>query len=289
MLTKDEISEKTIGLIETLRTTCNNYYLKDIKVTHTIEQIGKGSYGEVQKVITNEDEIVALKISRGKSFCNLKNEAMILSMCNHPNIVKFYGYKQRISPYFSSGQMFIEYCESDLQNYIEERRRQNNPLTQYEIKMIFNQMVSASEYLYNQFGIVHRDIKLENYLVQTVNNEIKIKLCDFGFATKSISDMKEYVGSPSFCAPEILANTPYSYKAELFSLGICLYYMLNGRMPFKAQTSNQLMQFYKLHSQFIFEKSVENDLVSLCQNCLEYNVEKRISINELHSKVLIEC
>lgn len=284
ILERDVINEKMKETLENIRTRCQTYYLKEIPRYYTVKTIGNGAYGQVHQIISGQKNAYALKSSRGESFNNLKKEAMILSLCNHPNIITFIGFKQMITPRISTGQLCLELCSCNLQEYVDKRRKQGKPLNETEIRSIFHQMVSASEYLYKEFGIVHRDIKLENYLIKEENGTIIVKLCDFGFASKCSEKMFEYVGSPTFCAPEILNNTPYSYKVDMFSLGICLFYMLNGRFPFDVKSSTQLISAYNKRSSFEFNCGVGKELKGMCSNCLSYDVDQRMSISELKVK-----
>ena len=74
-------------------------------------------------------------------------------------------------------------------------------------------------------GYVHRDIKLENIMIQTINNEkLIVKIVDFGFAEKiNLESLVSRAGTPGYIAPEIFDSKPYSDKGDIFSLGIILY------------------------------------------------------------------
>jgi len=90
----------------------------------------------------------------------------------------------------------------------------------------------------NQKGWIHRDIKAENVLIsQVTEDEIYVKLCDFGFCTKKTDQngvtlkLREVVGSPYYLAPEVL-NQNYGQKCDLWSLGVLMYFILSNSFPF---------------------------------------------------------
>lgn len=90
-------------------------------------------------------------------------------------------------------------------------------------------------------NIIHRDIKLENILIES--ETMIIKIIDFGFSVKVSSDKKLniFCGTPSYMAPEIVKKTEYFGKsADIWSLGILLYVMLFGKFPFRGKDDNDL-------------------------------------------------
>lgn len=82
-------------------------------------------------------------------------------------------------------------------------------------------------------GIAHRDLKLANILLK---KDLTIKLADFGFAKEQSSTeevmMKTYCGTPITMAPEILKGKPYDKKCDLWSLGVILFQLIYGKLPF---------------------------------------------------------
>lgn len=91
----------------------------------------------------------------------------------------------------------------------------------------------------HQNRILHRDLKPQNILL----NEGVIKICDFGFAKKmsaSTNFLRSIKGTPLYIAPEILQSKPYTFKVDVWSLGIILYELAYGKTPFHAHTIQQL-------------------------------------------------
>ena len=93
--------------------------------------------------------------------------------------------------------------------------------------------------------IYHRDIKLENILLQKdENGELKVKIIDFGFSIWMAHDQREkiYCGTPSYMAPEILMKKPYHPgPADVWALGVLLYILLCGKFPYKGRTDRELL------------------------------------------------
>lgn len=115
-------------------------------------------------------------------------------------------------------------------------------LEEYESAIIFKQLVEAIKYLNHELGLIHRDLKPENVLV-VLNKEKnliqRVKLIDFGFAVyknnlKNLPDRQKFAGTPGFVAPEIFLGQDYDESVDMFSLGIIMYFMLCGNLPFNS-------------------------------------------------------
>ncbi|XP_066206316.1 serine/threonine-protein kinase MARK2-like [Saccopteryx leptura] len=169
--------------------------------------------------------LVAVKILSIKSF-NPKvfREVELLKSLNHPNVVKL------VEVIVTDSTLFIvmEYVSGgDLSNYLPS----NRPSTESEARHIFRQLISAVQYCH-WVGIVHRDLKLENVLVDAHRN---IKVTDFGLGRKVEKDeLKTYCGTEWFMAPEMLQCRTYEgRKVDIWGLGVILFQMVTGELPFK--------------------------------------------------------
>lgn len=132
----------------------------------------------------------------------------------------------------------IELCSGgDLFSYIKKRRRLKEDVARF----FFKQLVEGLAYIHNARKVVHRDIKLENILLDATGN---VKICDFGVSRQlktGMEKMKEQCGTPAYIAPEILLDKGYvGFNVDMWSAGVCLYAMLIGSVPFKASTMDKL-------------------------------------------------
>lgn len=97
---------------------------------------------------------------------------------------------------------------------------QNHGLKINEVQNIFSQLIIAIEYLHNELNISHRDLKLENVML------------DFGFSSIKKNIMSTLCGSIPYCAPEVLKCQTYTKEADIWCLGVILYSLVSGKLPF---------------------------------------------------------
>ena len=263
------------------------YYIKNGKYPTTKMRfykygrlLGKGAFGKVNlslNVLTGR--LVAIKLinktritsERQRSRIQIETNIM-KSLTNNPYIVKIF------ETYETQKHICIvmEYiCAGDLLSYIRKRSKLTEPIAKY----IFKQIILGLQYIHNH-NIVHRDIKLDNILIDLDN---KIKICDFGVSKKVINGdlMKEQCGTPAYIAPEILMNRGYEgYGVDIWSAGVVLYSMLSGTVPFKG---NNIEELHTLILQGIYTqiKDVSYEANHLIKCILEVDPHKRISIENI--------
>jgi serine/threonine protein kinase len=151
-------------------------------------------------------------------------------------------------------------------------------LSEQQSAIFFSQMLDAMIYLNNE-RIVHRDIKLENFLVNESEGSIKIKLIDFGFAIKLKEEemTKGDIGTYAYMAPEIMDNLEYDMRADMWSLGIVLFNMVTGKQPFKCESKEEIYDQIK-NEMFLFEPlENNNDLKDLIKCLLCKDPSKRMT------------
>lgn len=202
-----------------------------------IEQIGEGGMATVYKAYQpSMDRNVAVKILPGRLAENeefvkrFQQEARIIAKLEHPYILPVFDYgEENGTAYF-----VMRYLEAGT---LKDRMRQRS-LTVQEIDRIFTQLTDALGYAHAQ-GIVHRDLKPANALIDSSGN---LFLTDFGIAkllesaSPRLTQTDAILGTPAYISPEQAAATSVDQRSDIYSLGIILYEMVTGRVPFTADT-----------------------------------------------------
>ena len=158
-----------------------------------------------------------------------QREARAAARLNHPNIVQVYDQSQ------TAGMSYIvqEYVEGET---LKDLIRRESPIEPRRAITIALQILAALRVAHQQ-GVIHRDVKPQNILVQP---DGKIKVADFGIASAGDTEMTEagsIVGTAQYLAPEQARGLPVGPPADLYAVGIVLYEMLSGRVPFEGEAA----------------------------------------------------
>ena len=269
--------------------------------------IGQGAFGKVNiglNVLTGR--IVAIK-SFNKQKISLNNnenkkkilyETSLMQKLNHKNVVKILElfetekYMLIIMEYINCGNLF---------SFVKKRRKLNEKTA----KFLFRQIIQGIKYIHSK-NIVHRDIKLENILIDLNNN---IKICDFGiskiFPDNSSNKMLLFdkCGTPMYMAPEILLSSKengyYAKPVDIWAAGIALYIILSGQLPFsikdekmnnnfvinnsteKKNINNKILHFNIIHQQPKPIEKISSEAKNLLHGLLNKNPLKRLTIDEI--------
>jgi len=202
-----------------------------------IEIIGVGGMAVVYKAYDNIDgRIVAVKILKDEFIANedfrrrFKNESKAIALLSHPNIVKVYdvSYGDRLQ------YIVMEYVDGiTLKEYIEQQGTINTREAVYFVTQILRALQHAHDR-----GIVHRDVKPQNIMLISDGT---IKVTDFGIArfsrseTSTITDLA--IGSVHYISPEQAKGSVTDAKTDIYSVGVVLYEMLTGRLPFQSDSA----------------------------------------------------
>ena len=213
--------------------------LEDYKLEETI---GSGTYGKV-KLATHlqTNEKVAIKIINKKRLINkgdnerISNEIKILTTLDHPNILKAFEVFEDETNYYI---VMERPTKGDLFNYICSKGR----LSMDEASFIYYQIVNAIQYLHKN-KIVHRDMKPENIML---TNDMIVKIGDFGlskFFKSTEIKLQTNCGSPCYSAPEVLRGNKYKpLPVDIWGIGIILYCMICGELPFEDENEVMLVR-----------------------------------------------
>lgn len=219
--------------------TLKNYVFKRL--------IGQGAFSlvwEAFSIITKEK--VAIKIVKKDLFITfpkfetyIRNVLIYIPKIIHPNVVRLLDFHESNESLF----LVFEFCNSgDLNKYMRQRPR----LLEEEALDFLKQLIRAFKLL-NDHNIIHRDLKLENVLMNKNGQKLVLKLCDFDFLKKGEFG-NSYCGTSLYMAPEILKhNLFYDNKTDLWSLGVMYYRLLTGTFPYFGESDEELIKSIEKH------------------------------------------
>ncbi|OHT05552.1 CAMK family protein kinase [Tritrichomonas foetus] len=284
----------------------SNSHFPNSSFSH-IKSINSGTFSHVfQATEVTTQKIVAVKVIKQNchqydaSLSIIKNEIDTFSSVDHPFIASYFGwfedssfldqestskndkkgenkgenitYKDGFKPNvyivmeFVKGMTLLEFIN---QYYVME---------EFDAQKVFIQLVSAIKYLHEVQKIVHRDIKLENIIV---SNHLIVKLIDFGLSSNFDDINKSRCGSIPYMAPElILDHSGFTEAIDVWSLGVILFCMMSGNLPFTAENDEKLL------STIVYKDPDFSQIKSVpCRNLLKQilnkNPKKRITLNQI--------
>ena len=268
-------------------------YLKIEDFFEIGDKIGQGQFGLVKKCIEKKTQkeyavkiMVKSKIQK-RDLGFLIQERNFMSLVKHPNIVSLIrDFEDEKCLYF-----VMEYFNGgDLSKYLEFSKKKERNLERLAAKVI-KTIGYGIEYL-NQFGIVHRDIKPENIVFGREDDIKSIKIIDLGVAITLPygQQSSDPIGTLEYIPPEMYTHNPYTYKVDVWSLGILLYYLASGGIvPFDDEKNDETIMGKKVvftHQEYpekyFGDKS--KSLMNLIDKALEKNPEKRINIHDFLSE-----
>lgn len=251
-----------------------------------LETLGKGKDSVVYRALdlkAKPPTEVALKLFEFKEddanfVAKFLREVQGLSKLSHPNIVKFLSYGSYQDDYF----IVTEYIKGQT---LGAAIKKIGPIAEESAITLALEIAKAFKY-YDQFGIVHRDVKPDNIII---SDDGQVVLVDFGLAKaqnmQTLSMKDEVAGTPQFLAPEYISGgAQIDIKTDIYSLGITIFYAVSGTLPFQARTAMAL-----IHQQLTQEApslaqvlpSVSPGLSNLVDTMLVKDPADRCDLDEL--------
>ena len=240
--------------------------------------LGKGAFGKVNLALhLGSGRLVAIKSFNKKKLVTkrakrkIKTEIEALSRLRNPFCTQIYDFFETDTHIL----IVMEYVCGDLLGFIRKRAKISEPTA----KIIFKQIIKGLQFIHKK-KIVHRDIKLDNVLIDLTNT---VKICDFGVSRilQPGDVMYEHCGTPAYIAPEIFKDEGYEgFACDVWSAGVTLYYMLAGVQPFKASKIEDLKEII-LKGKFEPIEDVSKDANDLIKGMLQLNPNKRLTVEQI--------
>lgn len=250
--------------------------------------LGEGAFGKVKYAVNTEtNEAVAIKILDKDKIqtrnmgAQIKKEISIMKMINHHHVVG-------VRDVFATSAKIFIVLEFVGGGELFDKIANEGKLPEEKARFYFKQLVEGLEHCHNN-GICHRDLKPENLLLDTDGN---LKISDFGFSTLNIGDadgdgdaraelLHTTCGTPNYVAPEVLGKDGYDgKKADVWSIGVILYVLLAGYLPFDENTMVALFQKIK-NADFEYPDWFSDEAKDLLNKTLVPDPHKRIRLSEM--------
>eukprot|EP00922_Rhytidocystis_sp_ex-Travisia-forbesii_P066186 GHVS01098259.1.p1 GENE.GHVS01098259.1~~GHVS01098259.1.p1 ORF type:complete len:866 (+),score=169.49 GHVS01098259.1:78-2600(+) len=255
------------------------------------EQLGQGKFSVVYRAVRLKDgtEFAVKVIDKGKITGHerelLRSEMAILRLLQHTNLIKLEEMVDTIETLY----IIMELVRGgELYDLLHQRRR----LPELFVNSIIRQLLTTVAYLHKT-NIVHRDLKPENILLTDRTTDAEIRLTDFGLSTLCGPNdvLKQPCGTLAYVAPEVLTLEGYGHKADAWSIGVIMYLLLRGRLPFPISRSGptpRIRQGKKVQ----FEGPIWNEISSSARDLIKMLLEgtpaDRISVEDAQKHIWIQ-
>ena len=253
--------------------TIGNYQVRTL--------VGRGGTGAVYLAYDNAlRRPVALKVLLGSLAHNpvhvrrFQLEAQAAAPLRHKNIVRIYEAGVRSSVPFAA----MEYVEGEA---LDRFLRRHGVLRWQNALYIVQQVAEALDYAHKQ-GVLHRDIKPANILI---DRQGRVRLTDFGIApqlenTQPLNPSHDFTGTPAYMSPEQCNAESLDCRSDVFSLGVMLYHLLTGQLPFEGESTEALLQQITTHIPprvNLVSLGIPDDVARLVAHMMEKDRDKRIA------------
>lgn len=255
-----------------------------------IEELGKGGMGRVYRVEDKKiKEEIALKLIKPeialdkKTIERFSNELKIARQISHRNVCRMYGLDEEEGTHYIT----MEYVPGeDLKSFIRRSRQLSSGTALSIAKQVCEGLAEA-----HRLGVVHRDLKPQNIMIDKEGNA---RIMDFGIARslkgKGITGAGVMIGTPEYMSPEQVEGKEVDQRSDIYSLGVILYEMVTGRVPFEGDTPFTIGIKHKSEipqDPRELNAQIPLDLSRLILKCMEKDKEKRYqSAEEVLSELI---
>ena len=262
-------------------------YLNFFDYYEMLDDLGEGIFGSVKLGVEKKTkERVAIKIikknkTKPSDIELVRTEIDVMKLCHHPNVVHLLDHFENAEYIF----IIMEYIRGGrLTDYMKEKKFN---FTEKRAAEIIYQIALGVKYLH-KYGIIHRDLKPDNIMLTEASDKGQIKIMDFGLS-KILGKKEKTVdgfGTLTFVSPEVLIRKPYNKEIDIWSIGVILYLILSGDLPFDDEDDDE----QKIAKSIVFnevefpQKKFGNrskEVISLIKRCLTKEPKNRIKIDEI--------
>ena len=262
-------------------------YLNFFDYYEMLDDLGEGIFGSVKLGVEKKTkERVAIKIIKKKKAKPsdmelVRTEIDIMKLCHHPNVVHLLDHFENADYIF----IVMEYIRGGrLTDYMKEKKFH---FSEKRAAEIIYEIAIGVKYLH-KYGIIHRDLKPDNIMLTESNDKGHIKIMDFGLS--KILGKKEKTsdgfGTLTFVSPEVLIRKPYNKEIDIWSIGVILYLILSGDLPFDDEEDDE----EKIAKSIVFNEvefpskkfgNKSKEVIELIKRCLTKEPKDRIKIDEI--------
>ena len=262
-------------------------YLNFFDYYEMLYDLGEGIFGSVKLGVEKKTkERVAIKIIKKKKAKPsdielVRTEIDIMKLCHHPNVVHLLDHFENAEYIF----IVMEYIRGGrLTDYMKEKKFH---FSEKRAAEIIYEIAIGVKYLH-KYGIIHRDLKPDNIMLTESNDKGHIKIMDFGLS--KILGKKEKTsdgfGTLTFVSPEVLIRKPYNKEIDIWSIGVILYLILSGDLPFDDEKDDE----QKIAKSIVFNEvefpskkfgNKSKEVIELIKRCLTKEPKDRIKIDEI--------
>jgi len=262
-------------------------YLNFFDYYEMLDDLGEGIFGSVKLGVEKKTkERVAIKIikknkTKPSDIELVRTEIDVMKLCHHPNVVHLLDHFENAEYIF----IVMEYIRGGrLTDYMKEKKFN---FTEKRAAEIIYQIALGVKYLH-KYGIIHRDLKPDNIMLTEASDKGQIKIMDFGLS-KILGKKEKTVdgfGTLTFVSPEVLIRKPYNKEIDIWSIGVILYLILSGDLPFDDEEDDE----QKIAKSIVFnevefpQKKFGNrskEVINLIKGCLTKEPKNRIKIDEI--------